>query len=210
MTTPPLNDPQNIWQGQESERKTMSFNEFQERLRNLRSQSRRKSLSNVGIGSVVLLVFVRFLMRTEAPLAQFAISLWILGLVAAILPHVVTLWKGAVRENPAPDMAMTTGLQFYRRLLEPQPFYEKGVALFLLLAFIGVMLLLIPSVARQIEDPNSRVSLRPWVPFLVIIVAWGVTYIAVRRRQQRWVRRELDLLSNLERENPRTGLLPNG
>ena len=37
MTTPPLNDPQNIWQGQSSERTTMSFNEFQERLRKLQS-----------------------------------------------------------------------------------------------------------------------------------------------------------------------------
>jgi uncharacterized membrane protein len=201
MTKPPLNDPQNIWQGQSSERTTMSFNEFQERLRRVQSISRRQSLRSLAIGLAVLIFFVSALMRTEAPLAQFALGLFIIGVLAAVLPHVVTLWKGAQQRNPASDMALTTSIQFYRRLLEPQRIYERGVAVFLLLAFVGMLLLIIPVVARQIEDPNSRISLRPWVPFLVILLGWGVAFLTVRRRQQRWVRRELELLSTLEKEN---------
>ena len=200
-TQPPVNDPRDIWQGQSQEQTNMSLHEFREKLRRLQSKSRRDSLKSLVIGLAVLGVFVAILVRTEAPLERFALGLFALGTLAAVFPHFIALWKGARRGNPAPDMAMTTGIEFYRRLLEPQRTYETGAAVCLLLIFFGLMLILLPAVSHQIENPSSRVSIRNILPFSIILIIWGVSFVVLRRRHQRWRRRELDQLSTLEKEN---------
>jgi hypothetical protein len=75
------------------------------------------------------------------------------------------------------------------------------MAVFLLLMFFGVLLVVVPMVSRQIEDPNSPVSIRNILHFSILMVGWGISFIFMRRRQQRWIRRELELLSMLEKEN---------
>ena len=180
----------------------MSLHEFQEKLRKLQSKSRRESIRSILIGLAVLIVFVSFFVRVEAPLERFAFGLFILGTLAATVPYVSALWKGPQRENPAPDLGMTTGIRFYKRLLEPQRTYETWTAVCLFLIFFGVMLILLPMVAAQIENPNSRVSVRNILPFSLILVAWGVSFVIMRRRRLRWLRREWELLSTLEKENP--------
>ena len=72
---------------------------------------------------------------------------------------------------------------------------------FLLLMFLGVLLIVLPMVSKQIEDPNSRVSIRSILPFSILMIGWAISFIFMRRRQQRWIRRELALLSILEKEN---------
>ena len=179
----------------------MSLHEFREKLRKLQSKSKYTSLTNLLVGLAIVVILSSYLWRAEAPLERFAFSLFILGNLAFLLPHSVALWKGARRGNPAPDIAMTTGIQFYRRLLAPQRTFEKGMAVGLLLIFFGMMLFMIPEVSRAIQNPNSRVSIRNIMPISIILVAWGVSAIVLRRRHQRWLRRELEMLSALEREN---------
>src|SRR4051812_49103452 len=101
MTTPPWNDPQDMWQSQSPEPGTMSLNEFQARLRNLRAKSRRNNIRNLLLVSAVILLFVSILIRTEQPLAQFALGLWILGVLAIAVPIVASLWRGGQPLNPA-------------------------------------------------------------------------------------------------------------
>ena len=177
--------------------------EFQERLRKLQSKNRLNTFKNLVIGFVVLAIFVSIFIRAEAPLERVGFGLWILGTLVLVFPHVVALWNGAQGGDPT-ELGMTTGLRFYRRLLEPHRAYAKWTAVSLLLIFFGMMLILIPMVSRQIADPNSRVSIRNILPFSLILVTWGVSFVLLRRRQQRWLRRELELLSTLETEHPQS------
>ena len=181
----------------------MSVHDFQEKLRKLQSKTRRDALKNLLIGFVIIAIFVSIFARAVAPLERFAFGLWILGTLAAVIPYVNALRNGKQRGNPA-ELAMTTGIGFYRRLLEPQREYEKWTALCLLLIFFGLMVMLVPMVSNQIANPNARVSIRNILPFSLILVAWGISFVVLRRRHQKWLRRELELLSTLEREHPRT------
>ena len=179
----------------------MSLHEFRENLRKLRAKSRREGLRNMVLGAGVLALFTLTFGQATAPLQRFSFVLIVLGTVAAVVPDVLALWRGVRSSNPAPDIAMTTGIQFYRRLLEPQSTRDTWNAVCLLLIFFSLMLILLPGVSNQIENPNSRVSIRSILPFSLILVAWGVSFIVLRRRQQRGLRRELEMLSTLEKEN---------
>jgi hypothetical protein len=94
----------------------------------------------------------------------------------------------------------TSGVDYYRRLLDPQRSMEKWTAVCLLLIFFGLMLILLPMTARLIDDPNRPAPIIRILPFSILAVAWGIATILGRRRHQRWVRRELEFLSALERE----------
>lgn len=199
---PPANDPRNIWQNQSWEQTNMSLQDLRERLRQLQAKSRREGIRETAIGLAVLAVFSVVFARADAPLERFAFGLFISGTLAAFLPHTVQAWKNRRRGNLAPEMALTTCIQFYRRLLEPRRTYEKWTAVCLLLVFFGMMLILLPMVSNQIENPASQVSVRSILPFSIILALWGLTFILMRRRHQRWLRRELEILSALEKENP--------
>jgi hypothetical protein len=205
MTTqPPANDPRNIWQNQsleQGEQTNMSLQDLRERLRRLQAKSRREGVGETVIGLAVLAVFAAVFVRADAVLERFAFGLFILGTLAAVVPHTVQAWRNRRRENLAPEMAMTTCIQFYRRLLEPNRTYEQWTAVCLLLIFFGMMLILLPMVSSQIQNPTSGVALRNILPFSLILVFWGVSFILIRRRHQRWLRRELEILAALEREN---------
>jgi uncharacterized membrane protein (DUF485 family) len=200
-TQPPQDDPRHIWQSHGPNPPSMSPRGFHVRLRMLQSKSKRHSVRSVLIGLVVLAIFAVVLARTQAPLERFALALFILGTLTIMCPHVLTLWRGAQVANREPDIAMTPGIDYYRRLLEPQRAYDSWTAVFLLLMFFGVLLVLLPMVSKQIEDPNSRVSIRSILPFSILMIGWAISFIFMRRRQQRWIRRELELLSILEKEN---------
>ena len=179
----------------------MSLHEFREKLRKLRSKSRREGLRNLVLGAGVLVLFTLTFGQATAPLQRFAFVLIVLGTVAAVVPDVLALWRGVRSSNPEPNIAMTTGIQFYRRMLEPQSARDAWTAVCLLLIFFSLMLILLPEVSNQIENPNSRVSIRSIIPFSLILVAWGISFIVLRRRQLRALRRELEMLSTLERDN---------
>ena len=66
---------------------------------------------------------------------------------------------------------------------------------------LAVLLVLLPMLSKQIEDPNSRVSIRSILPFSILMIGWAISFIFMRRRQQRWIQRELELLSMLQKEN---------
>ncbi len=201
-TRPPQHDPLDIWQSQEGNHITMSLHDFQERLRKLRIKSRRDGVKTLVIGAVSLVILISIFLRTDELLQRFAWGLMILGVGIAMVPHVIGLWKGAQMGNPAPGMAMTTGIQAYRQLLRPRRSEETWGALTLLLTLFGLMLILLPMVAGLLNDPNREAPFVRILPFSLILVAWGVSFVIGRRRRQAWLRRELELLSNLEKENP--------
>jgi hypothetical protein len=199
---PPKDDLQNIWQNQGEGAATMSLQEFQARLRKLQSKSKHDGAKNIIVGIGIVSIFAFNFFRTEAPLNRFALLLFILGTVIGVIPHILALKAGIGSATSADDVAMSSGIQFYRRLLEPRRTYDKWTAVCLLLIFFGVVLILVPTVSRQIADPNSNTSIRNILPFSVIAVVWCVSFFVFRRRHQRWLQRELELLSALEKENP--------
>jgi hypothetical protein len=47
-------------------------------------------------------------------------------------------------------------------------------AVFLLLIFFSMILILIPFVVNQLENPNSRASIRNILPFSALLILWAV------------------------------------
>jgi len=53
----------------------------------------------------------------------------------------------------------------------------------------------------ELLDTPGPPDLRPWIPFLLLLVFWGIGFIVLGRRGRRWLRRELETLDALEKEN---------
>jgi peptidoglycan/LPS O-acetylase OafA/YrhL len=67
---------------------------------------------------------------------------------------------------------------------------------------VGLIVLLLPVIANYYEfDKTGPPDLRPWIPFLLLLVLWGIGFIVLSRRGRRWLRRELETLAALEKEN---------
>jgi hypothetical protein len=102
-------------------------------------------------------------------------------------------WFAAMPE----DAGVSAGLEFCRRELERQRDYFRRVLLWgfgpVLLA-IGTFLVALAIIAGGRMFPNA-------IPLIALIVVWIAAYFVMKIRQERAVRREIDELNGIEREN---------
>ena len=97
------------------------------------------------------------------------------------------------------DAALSTGLEFYRREIERRRHLFRRVLLWsfapVLLTF-GAFILTLAKIG--VGDggifPNA-------MPFMTLVVIWIAAYFIIRMREQRELRREIDELNEIEREN---------
>ena len=98
------------------------------------------------------------------------------------------------------DAGLSSGLEFCRREIERQrDLLRRG-----LLWVFGPMLLAISTLILALVMAGTRnQGIFPnGLPFLILVVVWIIAYFAIRLREQRALQRELDELSEIERENP--------
>ena len=67
-----------------------------------------------------------------------------------------------------------------------------------MLMFGGTMILVSGVVIASLRHPAP---LKAILPFCLILAAWGISYIVIGRRQRLWIKRELETLDLLEKEN---------
>ena len=189
------NDPRTVWQNQPTEPSTMTLEKIRQKVRELHTKTRRQLLGNVAV-PLIIAAFCGFGMKqfpAVRPLFDLATAWSLAGLYFLNRG----MWSAAM---PG-DAALSSGLEFYRREIERRRRLLRRTLQWgfgpVLLA-IGTFILAI--VKMGVRDrrvfPNA-------MPFITLVVVWIAAYFVIRMREQRKLRREIDELNDIERENRR-------
>jgi hypothetical protein len=186
---PPTNDPKQAWQSQRPEHANMSLNEIQKKVRKVQLRNQLSVLS----GLVALFFFGRAFMQSQMFFWRIAWGMVILGTLHMMVVLGKT-WSGALKR----DAALKTSVQFYRSRLNRWREFRRRSGVGLVLMLSGTMILVGGVAIESLRQPAPPKAI---LPFCLILAAWGVSYIIIGRRQRRWIKRELETLELLEKEN---------
>jgi hypothetical protein len=192
----PEGDPKKIWLNQPTETPPMTLRLIQQRSRDLRARTRRKLLGTLA-GPLATGLFYAFSAK-EFPALRQVVQPPLAFALAWSLAGLFFLNRGMWPAVTSGDVGLT-GLQFCRREIERQRDLVRRTLLWsfgpVMLA-IGTLILALAMVGTKNRGifPNG-------LPFLVLVGIWIVAYFIIRLCEQRDLQREIDELSNIEREN---------
>ena len=175
----------------------MTLKLIQQRSRELRARTRRKLLGTLA-GPLVAALFYAYGMKEFAPLRQVLQPLFAVAL-AWSLAGLYFLNRGMWSAEMPGDAGLSTGLEFCRLQLERQRDLVRRVLLWTIgpvMLAIGTFILALAMVSTKSKGlfPNG-------LPFLIAVVVWIFAYFNIRWKEQRKLQREIDELSEIEREN---------
>jgi hypothetical protein len=187
------NDPQTIWQNQNTEEIKVSLAYFKQKA----DQQRTKNLWIVVANDVAYLATIAFLgivfVKTPNAASRIGLALLAAGsLYVTYLRH-KQLWPG----SPASDNPPDSGLAVYRRELQRWHADQSNLWRVLAPLLPGALvfaLLAIPALVRA-ASANPSILINT-VPFCVILAVWVVFITVVRKRRLRKIQQELDALSS--------------
>jgi len=172
----------------------MTLNLIRSKARELQSKTRRKLMGMAG-GPLAVVFLYAFGLRELAPLGHLLHPLFA-GALAWSLTGLYFLNRGMWSVVMPGDAGFSTGLEFCqgelerrRNLLRRGLLWSLGPILLALAAFI-LGLAMIGTKDHGLF-PNG-------LPFLILVVAWILSYFVLRARELRELRREIDELSELE------------
>ncbi len=188
-------DPQKIWQEQPTEATKMSLEEIRRKAHQFHTRSKLKVLAAIVLGIVLCGVFAAVSAKAQYLVLRIGwgiLSLW--GVYGAWMAY-----KWVWPSNLAEDAALGTSLEFYRNELERRRDYTRHIwrnsALWL--CFVGLAFLVLPVLGMALKNPRLLLNA---IPFFVLLAAWFVAFVFLRRRDRQWLQREIDELRALQRE----------
>jgi hypothetical protein len=193
MADSPENDPKTIWQNQPTEPSAMTLDKIRQKVRELHAKTRRQLWGNLALPLFVA-AFCGFGAKHFSPM-QPLFALAITWSLAGLYFLNRGMWSAAM---PG-DAGLSTGLEFYRREIERRRYLLRRVLLWsfgpVVLA-IGTFILALAKIGVRDRGifPNA-------LPFITLVVIWIGGYFLIRMREARELQREIDNLSNIEREN---------
>lgn len=193
----PENDPRKIWQNQPTEPSVMTLEKIRQKVRELHAKTRRQLLGTLA-GPLATLFFYAFGMKQFPRLQQVLQPLFAFAL-ASSLAGLYFLNRGMWSAAMPGDAGFSSGLESCRREIERRCYLLRRVLLWsfgpLLLA-IGTFILALAMIGSGDRGifPNA-------LPFLTLIGIWIIGYFVVRLREHRELQRDIDELSDIEREN---------
>jgi hypothetical protein len=184
-----MNDPRNLWQGQEVEEMKISVEELRAKAAKFQSRIHWRNAREYVAALAVIVMFGRAFWRNSHIVPRIASALIIAGAIY-IVWH---LWKwGAPKFLPA-DMGRADCLRFYRRELERQRDLLRSVWKW----YIGPI---IPGMALGfINSVATAPSARRWHQFVAVAVLAAFIWIIVWMNQ-RAARRLDGRIADLDRE----------
>jgi hypothetical protein len=102
------------------------------------------------------------------------------------------------------DVALSTGLESYRREVERRRFLFSRIMLWQfgpVVFAIAILIVLIASLGTGNRGMPFEEALLKMIPFLTLIVIWIAAVFVIRMRQQRELQREIDELNEIEQVN---------
>jgi hypothetical protein len=188
-------DPQKIWQDQPKEQIQMSLDEIRRKAHALQNKGRLASLAGVVISLGLAVFFEIGVARAHGLMPRMGLgvlTLW--GLYGAYQAY--RLWPGSL----AADATLSTSLVSYRRELERRRDQVRNAwrMPFLWLLFAGIAFLIAPALIGMHRNPRLLVNA---IPFFVLLFAWLIAFINIRKRDLRNLAREIDELKALQHES---------
>ena len=188
-----------IWRNQPMETPAMTVKLIRSKARDLQAKTRRKLLGTLA-GPVVAASFYAIGVRLFPGLEPVLRAPFLFAL-AWSLAGLYFLNRGMWRAALPGDFGLSTGLEFCREEIERRRSLLRRLLLWSLgpiLFAIGTFIAGLATVATRERGlfPNG-------LPFLALLVIWVVAYFVMRAREQRELTREIDELSDLERDDGR-------
>jgi hypothetical protein len=119
--------------------------------------------------------------------------------IAWSLAGVYVLNRGTWQGRLAEDAVLATGLEFCRREIERRIYFHRR---FLLWVFAPIVLAIGALVVPQIGSGfKSGGMLANSIPFLSLFALWIILMFVFRRTRWKELRREIDELDDIEKEN---------
>lgn len=188
-----------IWQSQPTGTSTMTMKLIRSRARDLQAKTRRQLLGTVAAPLAAAFSYAFGIREFPAlehvlhPLFAFTLAWSLVGLYFLNRGMWSTVMPG--------DAGLSTGLEFCRGEIERRRYLLRRVQLWSLgpvLLAIGTFILALAMIRTKDRGlfPNG-------FPFLALVVVWILGYVVMRAREQRELKRELDELNDLEKDNSR-------
>ncbi len=193
----PENHIKAIWLNQPNETLTMTSKLIEQRSRDLRAKTRRKLIGTVA-APIVAGIFYLYSMNVFAGLRQ-VLQLPFAFTLAWSFAGLYFLNRGMWSAATPGDAGLRTGLQSCRWEIERQRVLVRRA----LVWSFGPVRLAIATfvVALVMVSTRERGILPNGLPFLILVVAWIVSWFLIRLREQRELQREIDELKEIEKEN---------
>jgi hypothetical protein len=195
----PGDDLKTIWQNQPTETPTMTLKLIRWKARELHAKTRRQLLKTLA-GPFATAFFYALGTKEFPPLQPVLQPLFAIA-IAWSLVGLYFLNRGMWSAVMPGDAGISTGLEFCRREIERRRYLLRRVLLWSfgpVLLGIGTFILALAMIGSRDGRifPNG-------LPFLILVVVWIIAYFMIRLREQRELKREIDELNDIERENSR-------
>ncbi len=188
-----------IWHSQPTGTSTMTMKLIRSKARDLQAKTRRQLLGTVAAPLAAAFLYA-FGIREFPALEHVMHPLFAFTLVWSLV-GLYFLNRGMWSTVMPGDAGLSTGLEFCRGEIERRRYLLRRVLLWSLgpvLLAIGTFILVLAMIGTKDRGlfPNG-------LPFLALVVVWILGYFVMRGREQRELKRELDELNDLEKDNSR-------
>jgi hypothetical protein len=195
----PRDDVKAIWQNQPTGTATITMKLIRSKARGLQAKTRRHLLGTLA-GPLGAVFFYAFAIREFPALEHVLHPLFAFALVWSLV-GLYFLNRGMWSTVMPGDAGLSTGLEFCRGEIERRRYLLRRVLLWSLgpvLLAIGTFILALAMIGTKDRGlfPNG-------LPFLALVVVWIFGYFVKRVREQSELKREIDELNDLERDNSR-------
>ena len=195
----PRDELKAIWQSQPTGTPMMTMKLIRSKARQLQAKTRRQLLGTVAAPFVAAFLYAFGIREFPAlehvlhPLFAFALVWSLVGLYLLNRGMWSTVMPG--------DEGLSNGLEFCRGEIERRRYLLRRV----LLWSLGPVLLAIATftLALAMIGTTDRGLFPNGLPFLILVIAWILGYFAMRAREQRELKREIDELTDIEKDNNR-------
>jgi hypothetical protein len=187
------NDPQTIWQNQNTEEIKVSLAYFRQRAEHQRTKNIRAVVATylVYLGTIVVIAIISW--RSPNLTSLVGCGLLTIGLLYAIAQRHKHLWPSP----PASDASPDSGLVAYRHELLRSQSDQRNALRMLAPLLPGAIVFAYPGVAPLVHAASANPAvLINGIPFLVLLAAWLVLFPVMRNRRMKEIQRELDALGS--------------
>jgi len=191
------NDTRTIWQNQPVEPSAMTSEMIRRKARELHAKTRRELL-----GSITAPLAVAVLSGLGAAIFDDTVqrAVFVLGFAWALAGQYF-VHRGMWSATLPGDEASTTGFEFYRREIKRR---RDLFRLVLRWSFgpivLAIAALILPIMTGGVKQRGAFLKM---IPFLTLLAVWIGSFFVVRMRQQRELKREIEVLNDIERANKR-------
>jgi hypothetical protein len=189
---PKIASPQTVWQSQKNEETKMTVQLLRQRVRELSARRRRGLFATVLAAAIAVALSAWGIPRTHAIALQVVFVLS----SAWALAGLYFVRRGLRSAELLEDSTLDTGLRFYRLQIQQNLTVFHRVLPWTfgpLLLSVAAIMFVLAGLAQEQNQPLSKIA-----PFSILFVLWLIAFPAVRHRDRRALRRELDLLNSLE------------